>query len=260
MTPLIPQDCDSLKQLVRREVTALRTAARRDAGVRLDDGAETGPQGDERAPVCACGGPEGHGHACADGAEGEQDHWGCVCATLPAIPVSAALLEPVRDGDGTTVDFTVKAGNHVRSALWLDAPNRQIGRRILEVQPGAAAGGLIGAPAGVLGTGRPLQAQAVDYTEQRSDGLHRTQLLYDAASCGDKVLVTWRPARNRTELLSLDAQYIASMGWGTWDLLSGSTIWSPVLRGGLSARGIGRRRRLVQMSAATGRPDPPRHR
>ncbi|MFD9412082.1 PP2C family protein-serine/threonine phosphatase [Streptomyces sp. NPDC059989] len=225
MTPLIPQDSETLKQLVRREVTALRTAARRDAGVRLDDGAVPGPQPDEPAPVCACGGPEGPGHACGDGAE-NAGPWACVCATLPAIPVSAALLEPVRDEDGRTVDFRVKAGNHVRSAQWLDAPDRQIGRLLLEVQPGAAAGGLIDALAGVLGTGRALQAHPVDYTEQRSDGLHRTQLLYDAASCGDKVLATWRPARNRTELLSIDAQYIASMGWGTWDLLSGSTIWS----------------------------------
>lgn len=225
MTPLIPQDSDTLKQHVIREVAALRTAARRDAGVRLDDARAVEPQPAEVAQTCPCGTGEGPGHGCGDGEEG-HDPWACVCATLPAIPISAALLAPVRDADGRTVDFTVKAGNHVRSAQWLDAPDRQIGRRLLEVQPGAAAGGLIEALAGVLGTGRALQSHAVDYTEQRSDGLHRTQLLYDAASCGDKVLATWRPARNRTELLSLDAQYIASMGWGTWDLLSGTTTWS----------------------------------
>lgn len=164
-------------------------------------------------------------HACGDAAEG-HDPWACVCATLPAIPVSAALLVPVRDEDGHTVEFTVRAGNRVRSAQWLDAPDRQIGRRLLEVQPGAAASGLIGALVGVLSGGRALQAHAVDYTEQRGDGLHRARLLYDAASCGDQVLATWRPARNRTEMLSLDAQYIASTGWGTWDLLSRDTHWS----------------------------------
>ncbi|MFD3542217.1 PP2C family protein-serine/threonine phosphatase [Streptomyces sp. NPDC058662] len=224
MTPLIPQDPETLKQVVTREVTALRTAARRDAGVRLDDEPEAVSARDQ-GPSCACGEGDGSGHGCRDGAEG-HDPWACVCATLPAIPVSAALLEPVRDEEGQTVDFTVRAGNHVRSAQWLDAPDRQIGRRLLEVQPGAAAGGLIGALVAVLGTGRALRSYAVDYTEQRSDGLHRTQLLYDAASCGGKVLATWRPARNRRELLSLDAQYIASMGWGTWDLLSGETTWS----------------------------------
>ncbi|MFC9293968.1 PP2C family protein-serine/threonine phosphatase [Streptomyces sp. NPDC057011] len=256
MTPLIPQDSDTLKQLVRREVTALRTAARRDAGVRVDDEAVPGPQSGEPAPVCACGGPDGPGHECDDDAEG-RDPWACVCATLPAIPVSAALLEPVRDEEGRTVDFRVRAGNQVRSAQWLDAPDRQIGRRLLEVQPGAAAGGLIDALAGVLATGRALQAHSVDYTEQRSDGLHRTQLLYDAASCGDKVLATWRPARNRTELLSLDAQYIASMGWGTWDLLSGSTIWSEGLHAIFRAE-AGRPLSLLELCDAVLLDDVPR--
>ncbi|MFI7355794.1 hypothetical protein ACIBTP_17795 [Streptomyces avidinii] len=69
-------------------------------------------------------------------------------------------------------DFTVRAGNHVRSVEWLEAPARQIGRRLLDVQPGAAAGGLIDALAGALDTGRVLRSYAVDYTEQRSDGLH----------------------------------------------------------------------------------------
>ncbi|MGW7029239.1 PP2C family protein-serine/threonine phosphatase [Streptomyces xanthophaeus] len=229
MTPVIPQDPDTLKQVVAREVAALRTAARRDAGVRLDDRPASAdpprPTPGEAAPRCPCGAGDGPGHACGDPGAG-HDPWACVCATLPAIPVSAALLVPVRDGKGRAVDFTVRAGNHVRSVDWLDAPDRQIGHRLLDVQPGAAAGGLIDALAGVLDTGHALQSYAVDYTEQRSDGLHRARLLYEAASCGDQVLATWRPARNRTEMLSLDAQYIASMGWGTWDLLSGETTWS----------------------------------
>lgn len=217
--PFTPQDPQTLKQLIAREVESLRLAASRHAGVRTDEEAPPG------GPACPCGGGEGQGHGCGDAGD-EHDPWACVCATLPAIPVSAALLVPVRDDAGRTVDFTVRAGNHVRAAEWLEAPDRTVGRRLLEVQPGAAAGGLLDALSEVLDTGRALRAYAVDYTEQRLDGLHRTALLYDAASCGDNVLATWRPARNRTELLSLDAQYIASMGWGTWDLLSGRVTWS----------------------------------
>ncbi|MGR4880885.1 PP2C family protein-serine/threonine phosphatase [Streptomyces sp. LARHCF249] len=226
MSPLIPQDPDTLKQHLAREVRALREAARHGAGVRLDerpapDGAPSADSGEE---LCPCG-TAGPGHGCGDVVEG-HDPWECVCATLPAIPLSAALFTPVRDETGRTVDFTVQAGNHVRAAEWLEAPDRQIGRRLLEVQPGAAVGGLVRALDSVLDTGRALKAYALDYTEQRSDGLHRTKLLYDASSCGDKVLATWRAAHNRMELLSLDAQYIASMGWGTWDLLSGEVAWS----------------------------------
>lgn len=217
--PFTPQDPQTLKQLIAREVENLRMAASRDAGVRTEE--ERPPPG----PACPCGGGEGKGHSCGDAGEG-HDPWACVCATLPAIPVSAALFVPLRDDSGRVVDFTVRAGNHVRAAEWLEAPDRTIGRRLLAVQPGAAAGGLVDALSEVLDTRRALRAYALDYTEQRRDGLHRTLLLYDAASCGDNVLAAWRPAHNRTELLSLDAQYIASMGWGTWDLLSGRVTWS----------------------------------
>ncbi|MEV7725357.1 PP2C family protein-serine/threonine phosphatase [Streptomyces sp. NPDC087917] len=225
MTPFVPRDPETLKQVIAREVDTLRAAARQAAGPPREI---TEPSGEPDAPAeeaCSCGGGEGPGHACGEGGDG-HDPWACVCATLPAVPVSAALLEPVRDDSGRVVDFRVKAGNHVRSAHWLDAPDRQVGRRLLDVQPGAAASGLLDALADVLGSGRALKEHAVDYTEQRHDGLHRTTLLYGAASCGDKVLATWWPARNRNELLSLDAQYIASMGWGTWDLLSGDVTWS----------------------------------
>lgn len=225
MTPVVPQDPAALKLLIAREVAALRAAARRDAGVRQDDA----PRVEGSPTGCPCGGGEGASHSCSpEGSDGPCDHdpWGCVCAALPAVPVSAALLAPVRDEDGRLVDFTVRAGNHVRSAQWLDAPDAQVGRRLVEVQPGAVAGGLVDALGAVLDTGRAVHSYAVDYTEQRRDGLHRTKLLYDAASCGDKVLATWRPALNRTEMMSLDAQYIASMGWGTWDLLSGTVVWS----------------------------------
>ncbi|MFD9568662.1 PP2C family protein-serine/threonine phosphatase [Streptomyces sp. NPDC059982] len=222
--PFTPRDPDTLKLLIAREVEGLRSAARRNAGVRTAEPAEAPGTA---AGACVCGGGGDRAHSCGAAAGEEHDPWACLCATLPAIPVSAALLVPVReDGTGRTVDFTVRAGNHVRAADWLEAPDRHAGRRLLEVQPGAAAGGLIDALSGVLDSGRALKAYAVDYTEHRMDGLHRAQLLYDAASCGGNVLATWRPARNRTELLSLDAQYIASMGWGTWDLLSGAVTWS----------------------------------
>ncbi|MET9605914.1 PP2C family protein-serine/threonine phosphatase [Streptomyces sp. NPDC006512] len=220
--PFTPRNPETLKQLIAREVEGLRAAASCHAGVRI---APEVPYGTPDGGACPCGGGEGPGHSCGDAGNG-HDPWACVCATLPAIPASAALLVPVPDGSGRTVDFTIRAGNHVRAAEWLEAPDGHTGRRLLEVQPGAAAGGLIDALSDVLSGGRALHSYAMDYTEQRTDGLHRTQLLYDAASCGGNVLATWRPARNPTELLSLDAQYIASMGWGTWDLLSGRVTWS----------------------------------
>ncbi|MEU9028029.1 PP2C family protein-serine/threonine phosphatase [Streptomyces sp. NPDC048383] len=224
MGPAVPQDPEGLKQLIAGEVASLRTAAARRAGVRREP-----PAPDPRAPTadreCPCGGSDARGHGCGDAAQG-HDPWACVCATLPAIPVSAALLAPVTDDRGRTVDFRVRAGNHVRSSAWLDAPDRLVGERLGDVRPGAEGAGLLDALREVLRTGRALKAHPVDYTEWRPDGLHRTKLLYDAASCCGQVLATWRPAHQPTEVLSLEAQHIAGMGWAYFDLLSGAATWS----------------------------------
>ncbi|UQW99425.1 PP2C family protein-serine/threonine phosphatase [Streptomyces sp. RerS4] len=228
MSPAVPEDPDGLKLFIAREVAALRAAAGRSAGIRREDPAPAArpeQDGEPAAQECPCGGSQDQCHSCGDPADG-HDPWACLCATLPAIPMSAALLAPVEDDDGRTVDFVVRAGNHVRSAEWLDAPDRQVGRRLLTTRPGAEAGGLLAALSGVLRTGHALKGHPVDYTEWRSGRLHRTTLLYDAASCGGQVLATWRPAQAHTEVMSLEAQYIASMGWAHFDLLSGATSWS----------------------------------
>lgn len=149
-----------------------------------------------------------------------------LCSVLPAIPASAVLLEPVWDEAGAVLDFRIAAGNRVRSADWLEAPDRQVGQRFLEARPGAAHSGLLAALAEVVDTGRPLAGRVVDYTEQRLGRIHRAPLLYSAARCGEQVLATWRPVQSQAELLTIDAQYLASMGWGNWDLLSGKVTWS----------------------------------
>ncbi|MCB5180331.1 serine/threonine-protein phosphatase [Streptomyces sp. SMC 277] len=228
------RDPETVKQLIAREIGQLRAIAARSAGACEGSvptaESELVPPAEASGQACPCGQGTGAGHACHDAAEG-HDPWDCLCATLPAIPVSAALLAPVKDEDGRTVDFVIRAGNHVRSAGWLDPPDRQVGKRLLDVRPGAEASGLLDALIEVLASGRALRAHPVEYTERRPDGLHRTSLLYDAAACGGQVLATWRQARDRTELLSLEAQFIASMGWARYDLLSGETIWSDGLCG-----------------------------
>ncbi|MCP3820030.1 hypothetical protein NLX86_18615 [Streptomyces sp. A3M-1-3] len=222
MNRAVPQDAASLKRLIEREISGLRAEARRWAGVWHADARPTVEAAPEApAPACPCGQSEGPGHSCSDPGP-EHDPWACLCATLPAIPVSAALLAPVRGEDGETVDFLIRAGNHVRSAQWLDAPDRQVGRRLPAVRPGAEASGLLDAFKGVLRTGRALKSLTVDNTEQWEGRLHRAQLLYDAASCGDR----GDPAGDRAA--------------------------------GRGARGG--RRGLVQVPAAAGRPDSGRHR
>ncbi|MEU0737635.1 PP2C family protein-serine/threonine phosphatase [Streptomyces lavendulocolor] len=228
----------SLKAYIEREITTLRAEVRRraeTAGVaEPSPGRSSGGPSPEAAGTltaqCSCGQGHGSPHTCVD-ADERHDPWTCLCATLPAIPVSAALLAPVRDDSGGVTDFVIRAGNHIRSAEWLVSPDQQVGQRFFaEARPGAAAGGLLAALKEVLDGGRALNGLVVDYTEERYGSLRRVQLVHHASSCGDQVLTTWRPVRSQAELLTIDAQHLASMGWGRWDLLSGAVTWSEGLQ------------------------------
>ncbi|CAM5522230.1 PP2C family protein-serine/threonine phosphatase [Streptomyces narbonensis] len=221
----LPDSIDALKDMIHRETTALRTVVRRNAERPLSGSASTEltsplqslavlPPSAETDGVsrCVCSTHEPAGSG--------------LCSVLAAIPVSAVLLEPVWDEAGALLDFRIAAGNRVRSADWLEAPEHQIGQRFLEARPGAATSGLLAALADVVDAGKPLDGLVVDYTEQRLGRIHRAPLLYSAARCGDQVLATWQPVQSRAELLTIDAQFLASMGWGNWDLLSGKVTWS----------------------------------
>ncbi|MFE7516007.1 serine/threonine-protein phosphatase, partial [Streptomyces sp. NPDC057540] len=218
----LPHNVDDLKAMIGREVTSLRDVVRRtserpnpgrpgpDVTASVQALAEV-PVAERTAP-CLCG-------------THDRDATG-PCSALGAIPASAALLEPLHDDTGAVRDFRIVAGNRVRSAEWLEAPDRQVGQRLLEARPGAAQSGLLAALADLVEKGGTLEGRVVDYTEQRLGRLHRTPLLYSAAPCGEQLLATWRPVRSQTELLTVDAQYLASLGWGNWDLLSGKVTWS----------------------------------
>ncbi|GAA1503022.1 hypothetical protein GCM10009730_01940 [Streptomyces albidochromogenes] len=235
--PDLPDDVDGLKALIEREVAALRADVRRKAEERLPLASaitHASPLSSRSLETFTSGTPgptsgfpaAAAEHAsCADASPG-QDPWACLCSSMSAIPVSAALLDPVLDESGGITDFVIRAGNHVRSSEWLEAPDTQVGQRFLEARPGAATSGLLAALASVFTSGRALNGLAVDYTEERHGRLRRAPLLYYAASCGDHLLTTWVPARSEAEILTLDAQHIASMGWGQWDLLSGHVTWS----------------------------------
>ncbi|MER7949571.1 PP2C family protein-serine/threonine phosphatase [Streptomyces sp. NPDC096079] len=222
----LPDTVEELKTLIGSEVSALRAAVRRAADrppaptpgdevtapVKQLTTAPATPAHDGTRTTCLCSTHD-------PGATG-------VCSVLAVIPASAALLEPVHDEAGTVRDFRIVAGNRIRSADWLEAPDRQVGQRFLEARPGAAASGLLPALTDLMAGGGPLEGRVVDYTEQRLGRLHRAPLLYSAALCGEQLLATWRPVQSRTELLTIDAQYLASLGWGNWDLLSGKVTWS----------------------------------
>ncbi|MEV8308801.1 PP2C family protein-serine/threonine phosphatase [Streptomyces flavidovirens] len=236
--PDLPHDVEGLKSLIEREVAALRADVRRKAEARLPLAtaiSHASPMSSQSLETFTSGRaepaddlPAGQRETGGDGPDGAAGHdpWACLCSSMAAIPVSAALLTPVQDETGEITDFVIRAGNHVRSSEWLEPPDTQVGQRFLEARPGAATSGLLAALTSVFKSGRALNGLTVDYTEERHGRLHRAPLLYYAASCGDHLLTTWLPARSQAESLTLDAQHIASLGWGHWDLLSGAVNWS----------------------------------
>ncbi|MEU2492698.1 SpoIIE family protein phosphatase [Streptomyces sp. NPDC007883] len=235
-----PDDVATLKHAIEQEVDALRADVGGSTPARVarpfPDAAPAGvtPAAAPRHGTSGGGPGQEQGHDArrpAAGTAGGGDPWAYLTAALPAVPLATALLAPVwDDGKGeegaALVDFVIVAGNRVRSAEWLEPLGVLAGRRLLAVRPGAASAGLVEALARVLRTGRPLHGWAVDYTERRDGRLRRIQLLCDAAASGDRVLATWRPALTEADLLTSDAQKLVSLGWGNWDLLSGTTSWS----------------------------------
>ncbi|GHG06479.1 PP2C family protein-serine/threonine phosphatase [Streptomyces filamentosus] len=222
----LPDTVEELKALIGEEVSSLRSAVRRTAdrpaGPTPGDEVTASVQTLAPMPTLPVRGDSGTSCLCSTHDPGATG----TCSVLDAIPASAVLLEPLHDETGAVRDFRIVAGNRIRSADWLEAPDRQVGQRFLEARPGAAASGLLAGLADVIAGGGPLEGRVVDYTEQRLGRLHRAPLLYSAARCGEQVLATWRPVQSQTELLTIDAQYLASLGWGNWDLLSGKVTWS----------------------------------
>ncbi|MFF6793659.1 PP2C family protein-serine/threonine phosphatase [Streptomyces filamentosus] len=222
----LPDTVEELKALIGEEVSSLRSAVRRTAdrpaGPTPGDEVTASVQALAPLPALPVRGDSGTSCLCSTHDPGATG----TCSVLDAIPASAVLLEPLHDETGAVRDFRIVAGNRIRSADWLEAPDRQVGQRFLEARPGAAASGLLAGLADVIAGGGPLEGRVVDYTEQRLGRLHRAPLLYSAALCGEQVLATWRPVQSQTELLTIDAQYLASLGWGNWDLLSGKVTWS----------------------------------
>ncbi|MEK9521599.1 serine/threonine-protein phosphatase [Streptomyces venezuelae] len=226
MTFPLPDSVDALKDMIGREITSLRAAVRRHAERPLggSSGGEPASPLQSLAVLPASAETDGAAAPCLCGVH--EPGGSGFCSVLAAIPASAVLLEPVQDDSGAVRDFRIVAGNRVRSADWLEPPDHQVGQRFLEARPGAASSGLLAALTDVVDTGKPLDGLVVDYTEQRLGRIHRAPLLYSAARCGGQVLATWQPVQTQAELLTIDAQFLASMGWGHWDLLSGKITWS----------------------------------
>ncbi|MFD9130138.1 PP2C family protein-serine/threonine phosphatase [Kitasatospora sp. NPDC059571] len=153
---------------------------------------------------------------------------------LDAVPVPAVLTAPVTGADGTlqdlaalavnlaAVSYAEQAGPSVREqAVHSPVPLQQFFPALRERR-------VLTALTDVLRTGRPMDARTVDWLRPRPGGRieHRRALL-SAHPCGDRILLLLE--REGEQVLAVDAQRIARVGWAEWNLLDGRMEASPGL-------------------------------
>ncbi|TWF90333.1 PP2C family protein-serine/threonine phosphatase [Kitasatospora viridis] len=165
------------------------------------------------------------------GPEGEPD----LGELLGALPLPAALADPLVGPDGTVRDFVAVAVNpaglrylHQRSALRRD---RTPGRRLPagDVFPGLVTAELLTDLTRVLRTGEPTPGIEVRWQVRRAGGrVERHTDLLTVHRLGSRLLMVW--GTSDLARMARAAQRIARVGWGEWSLLDGVTQSSGGLR------------------------------
>jgi len=108
---------------------------------------------------------------------------------------------PIRDEDGTVVDFTVEFANAAGGRLDKRAREELIGRRFTELWPNVTSSGLLARHVEVIETGRPLALDDFSYDDQLDDqALHGVYDIRATRLDGELFLVV----RNATERFARD--------------------------------------------------------
>ncbi|MDL4776998.1 SpoIIE family protein phosphatase [Actinomadura xylanilytica] len=152
-------------------------------------------------------------------------------AVLDTTQAPSALMSPIRDRDGTVVDFQVDAVNADAADLLGRHRDEIIGVRLLESYPGLGLSGLFGAYVEVLETGTPLRRGPRDYASIDAGRVVPATLSVRACRLGGGVLASWRFHDDTADLAAqlAQAQRLGNLGWSRWDLLTGEVRWSEQL-------------------------------
>lgn len=106
------------------------------------------------------------------------------------------ILQPLRNDDGTVVDFVYAEANERACEQTRVEHAALIGKRLLELFPGHWQSGLLARYAGVVDTGQPVVLNDQPYANELFPGSVR---FYDirATAVADGVLLTWRDVTER---------------------------------------------------------------
>ncbi len=154
-----------------------------------------------------------------------------VPALLDGAPNPMMLLAPVRDSDSRIVDFSIARCNIEIAQLRGQSIGEVEGRSLLELYPSMVSNGLFDSLAQVDETGEPLNLDTFAYHEVERGELRATSVDVRAQAVSGLVLVGWRLHGAATDHARRwdEAERMALLGWGEWNLYANTVIWSQQL-------------------------------
>jgi hypothetical protein len=111
-------------------------------------------------------------------------------AVLDSVQIPALLLTPLREPTGEVADLAVAFANAAAVAA-VQRTEPLLGRRLLELYPGAVASGVFATCLAVLRTGTPERLEAIQDLDAGGPGPGLRLLELAIAKLGDGLLVTW---------------------------------------------------------------------
>jgi len=150
---------------------------------------------------------------------------------LDALPGSHSWLVPVRDPDGTVIDYVTQAA----SPEAVDIAGREgvslIGVSVRSTYASVVGGVLWQTYEQVLADGQPRQVAPFRYTSAEEGLPAESMYTVRVHRLGAGLLVSWLRLDDRARESERAAQIerLGNVGWGEWDLVTGTVTWSEQL-------------------------------
>jgi hypothetical protein len=137
-------------------------------------------------------------------------------------------LLPVVDADGQVQDFTVAAASPSVVDLSGRSGAALVGRALSELYPWLVDGEIWHAWRQVVADGRTRQVGPLPYRAQLGQDHVVLTITARAEPIGPGLLTTWtrQDEENRLAERISQMERLGNLGWGEWDLINDTTVWS----------------------------------
>lgn len=163
--------------------------------------------------------------------DGAADWASVVQQVLDAVPGDHSALMPQYDGSGSVVDYRFVAVSPTVVDLSGRRGNQLIGLRVGEVYPTVAEGPVWDAWRAALADGQPRTVGPIPYVGSSAGSPTELTFTVRVQPVGSGLLNSWIRHDEQTRLAERMAQTerLGSLGWGEWDLVTDTTVWSDEL-------------------------------